>query len=182
MRVILWMLFFTLFIWAFLGLKTSIDQETIKNQVQDKIAGDTYLQEKYKDMDISDIIMSPTFGNDFADIYDNIVVGDTEQTTVENETTNVDETVVNEDEYQGDRYGDSEREILDSIFQATDVQFNKFRNSIFRVAKETGQAFSTVAEGAAELARQGLSAEETAKRLKASLVLTRISGLGAENL
>ena len=32
MRVILWMLFFTLFIWAFLGLKTSIDQETIKKQ------------------------------------------------------------------------------------------------------------------------------------------------------
>ena len=30
MRVILWMLFFTLFIWAFLGLKTSIKQETIK--------------------------------------------------------------------------------------------------------------------------------------------------------
>jgi len=69
---------------------------------------------------------------------------------------------------------------INSIFQATDVQFNKFRNSIFQVAKETGQAFNTVAEGAAELARQGLSAEETAKRLKASLVLTRISGLDAE--
>ena len=105
----------------------SIDEETIKNQVQDKIAGDTYLQEKYKDMDISDIIMSPTFGNDFADIYDNIVVGDTEQTTVENETTNVDETVVNEDEYQGDRYGGSEREILDSIFQATDEDLDKLK-------------------------------------------------------
>ena len=69
---------------------------------------------------------------------------------------------------------------INSIFQATDVQFNKFRNSIFAVAKETGQAFGTVADGAAELARQGLSAEETAKRLKASLVLTRISGLDAE--
>ena len=69
---------------------------------------------------------------------------------------------------------------INSIFQATDIQFNKFRNSIFQVAKETGQAFNTVAEGAAELARQGLSAEETAKRLKASLVLTRISGLDAE--
>ena len=32
MRVILWILFFTLFIWAILGLKTSIDQETIKKQ------------------------------------------------------------------------------------------------------------------------------------------------------
>ena len=56
---------------------------------------------------------------------------------------------------------------INSIFQATDATFNKFRNSIFQVAKETGQAFNTVADGAAELARQGLSAEETAKRLKA---------------
>ena len=105
----------------------SLDEETIKNQVQDKIRGDTYLQEKYEGMDINDIIMSPTFGNDFADIYDNIVVGDTEQTTVENETTNVDETVVDEDEYQGDRYGDSEREILDSIFQASDEDLDKLK-------------------------------------------------------
>lgn len=69
---------------------------------------------------------------------------------------------------------------INSIFQATEATFNRFRNSIFQVAKETGQSFSTVADGAAELARQGLSAEETAKRLKASLVLTRISGLDAE--
>ena len=69
---------------------------------------------------------------------------------------------------------------INSIFQATDAVFNKFRNSIFQVAKETGQAFSTVADGAAELARQGLSAEETANRRKAALVLTRISGLDAE--
>ena len=32
MRVILWMLFFTLFIWATLGLKNSIDQEELKKQ------------------------------------------------------------------------------------------------------------------------------------------------------
>jgi len=66
---------------------------------------------------------------------------------------------------------------INSIFQATDANFNKFRNSIFKVAKETGQSFNTVADGAAELARQGLSAAETAKRLKAALILTRISGL-----
>ena len=69
---------------------------------------------------------------------------------------------------------------INSIFQANEKVFNQFRNAIFQVAKETGQAFNTVSEGAAELARQGLSAEETAKRLKASLVLTRISGLDAE--
>ena len=32
MRVILWMMFFILFAWAFLGLKNSIDQEEIKTQ------------------------------------------------------------------------------------------------------------------------------------------------------
>ena len=69
---------------------------------------------------------------------------------------------------------------INSIFQATDATFTRFRASIFRVAKETGQTFDTVAEGAAELARQGLSAEETAKRLKAALVMTRISGMDAE--
>ncbi len=69
---------------------------------------------------------------------------------------------------------------INSIFQASEASFNKFRNSIFQVAKETGQSFNTVAEGAAELARQGLSAEETATRLKAALVMTRISGMDAE--
>ena len=69
---------------------------------------------------------------------------------------------------------------INSIFQATESTFNRFRTAIFQVAKETGQSFATVADGAAELARQGLSAEETAKRLKAGLVLTRISGLDAE--
>lgn len=70
---------------------------------------------------------------------------------------------------------------INSIFQASASEFNKFRNSIFDVAKQTGQSFSTVADGAAELARQGLSAAETAKRLQASLILTRISGLDAES-
>ena len=69
---------------------------------------------------------------------------------------------------------------INSIFQASEASFNRFRNSIFAVAKETGQAFETVADGAAELARQGLSAAETANRLKSALVLTRISGLDAE--
>tara|TARA_B100000519_G_scaffold157701_1_gene139288 strand:- start:8119 stop:13590 length:5472 start_codon:yes stop_codon:yes gene_type:complete len=69
---------------------------------------------------------------------------------------------------------------INSIFQASEQTFNKFRNSIFQVAKDTGQSFATVADGAAELARQGLSAEETASRLKSALILTRISGLDAE--
>jgi len=69
---------------------------------------------------------------------------------------------------------------INSILGAGASEFNKYRNSIFQVAKVTGQSFDTVAEGAAELARQGLSATESARRLQASLILTRISGLGAE--
>ncbi len=69
---------------------------------------------------------------------------------------------------------------INSILGAGASEFNKYRNSIFQVAKVTGQSFETVAEGAAELARQGLSATESARRLQASLILTRISGLGAE--
>ena len=68
---------------------------------------------------------------------------------------------------------------INSIFGATEKQFAAFRKSIFEVAKNTGQSFAVVADGAAELARQGLSAEETAKRLNASLILTRVSGLDA---
>ena len=69
---------------------------------------------------------------------------------------------------------------VNTILQASTSAFNDFRNTIFKVAQDTGQSFNVVAEGAAELARQGLGAEETAKRLEAALVLTRISGLGAE--
>lgn len=70
---------------------------------------------------------------------------------------------------------------INAIFQQTESVMNSFRESIFDVAKSTGQAFSTVADAAGELARQGLSAEETTKRLEAALILTRISGLGAED-
>ncbi len=70
---------------------------------------------------------------------------------------------------------------INSILGTGASEFNKYRNAIFKVAKETGQSFTTVAEGAAELARQGLSATDSAKRLKAALILTRISGLGAQD-
>ena len=68
---------------------------------------------------------------------------------------------------------------INSILGAGAQEFNKYRNAIFDVAKTTGQSFQTVADGAAELARQGLSATESAKRLEAALILTRISGLGS---
>jgi TP901 family phage tail tape measure protein len=66
---------------------------------------------------------------------------------------------------------------INSIFGGTASQFAAFRDTIFDVAKSTGQSFDVVADGAAEFARQGLSATETAKRLEAALILTRVSGL-----
>ena len=53
----------------------------------------------------------------------------------------------------------------------------KFGDELFNVARETGQSFFEVAKAATELSRQGLSAEETLKRTKDALVLTRLSGL-----
>jgi TP901 family phage tail tape measure protein len=69
---------------------------------------------------------------------------------------------------------------IGSILGGTTEQLGQFKNAIFDVAKNTGQTFSTVADAASELARQGLSAEETVKRLNAALILTRVSGLDAE--
>jgi TP901 family phage tail tape measure protein len=66
---------------------------------------------------------------------------------------------------------------IGSILGGTTSELSALRNTIFSVAKDTGQAFGTVADAAAELARQGLSAEDTSKRLSAALVLTRVSGL-----
>ncbi len=53
----------------------------------------------------------------------------------------------------------------------------KFGADLFNVARQTGQTFEIAAGAAAELARQGLSAEETTKRLKDALILSRIAGL-----
>lgn len=66
---------------------------------------------------------------------------------------------------------------INSIFGATTSEFAKFRTEIFNVAKNTGQDFKTVSDAAAELARQGLSAADTADRLNASLILTRVGAL-----
>ena len=56
-----------------------------------------------------------------------------------------------------------------------------FGGSLFDIAKNTAQSFSTVADAAVELARQGLGVEETLKRTNAALILTRLSGLDAKS-
>ena len=68
---------------------------------------------------------------------------------------------------------------INSILGTTSSQLNKFKQEIFEVARNTEQSFSSVANAALELSRQGLKAEEVTNRLNDSLVLSRLSGLGA---
>ena len=58
-------------------------------------------------------------------------------------------------------------------------KLQEFSEGLFEVAKNTSQTFGTVATAATEFARQGLSAEETLKRVNDALILTRLSGLDA---
>ena len=65
------------------------------------------------------------------------------------------------------------------ILGQTDKGLARFGNNLFQVAQKTAQSFDTVAEAATELARQGLSTEETLKRTNDALILTRLSGMDA---
>ena len=53
----------------------------------------------------------------------------------------------------------------------------KFSDGLFKVAKETGAAFKVAADAATEYARQGLGVEESLKRTRDALVLTRLTGM-----
>ena len=68
---------------------------------------------------------------------------------------------------------------INSVLGANATQLNKFKNDIFSVAKETGNSFQTVSEAALELSRQGLKSDEVLRRLKDSMILSRLSGLDA---
>ena len=56
----------------------------------------------------------------------------------------------------------------------------KFGDNLFKIAGQTGQGFKTVAVAATELARQGLGMEQTLKRTSDALILTRLTGMQAE--
>jgi len=68
---------------------------------------------------------------------------------------------------------------INVILNLTDQSLSQFGTSLFDIAKNTGNAFSTVATAATELSRQGLGVAETLKRTEDALILTRLSGLGA---
>jgi TP901 family phage tail tape measure protein len=58
---------------------------------------------------------------------------------------------------------------------------DRFSSGLFKVAKETGAAFNVAAEAATEYARQGLTMEESLKRTRDALILTRITGMDSAN-
>ncbi|NBW21347.1 MAG: phage tail tape measure protein, partial [Caulobacteraceae bacterium] len=66
---------------------------------------------------------------------------------------------------------------INVILNTNSANLQRFGNSLFDIAKNTAQSFDTVAQAATEFARQGLTLEETLKRTKDALILTRLSGL-----
>jgi TP901 family phage tail tape measure protein len=69
---------------------------------------------------------------------------------------------------------------INTILGASTKELEKFGNGIFKVAQQTGTSFDQVAEGALELARQGLSVEESLNRVSTSLKLVRVAGIDSE--
>jgi TP901 family phage tail tape measure protein len=65
------------------------------------------------------------------------------------------------------------------VMEASNSAMQKFGDGLFDVARNTATSFKDVAESATELARQGLSAEETLARVNSALILSRLSGLDA---
>ena len=68
---------------------------------------------------------------------------------------------------------------INAILGTSTGELEKFKKTIFEVARNTEQSFDTVATAALELSRQGLKAEEVTKRLNDAMILSRISGQGA---
>lgn len=68
---------------------------------------------------------------------------------------------------------------INIVLNASQATLQKFGNTLFTIAGQTGQSFRDVSEAATELARQGLSMEKTLSRTKDALILTRLTGMGA---
>lgn len=66
---------------------------------------------------------------------------------------------------------------INVILNLSSKNLTAFGASLFDVARNTGQSFKSISEGAVELSRAGLGAEQTLKRLKDTSILTRLSGL-----
>jgi len=70
---------------------------------------------------------------------------------------------------------------INVILGASGTALKGFSEELFTVAKRTGQTFDAVSEAALEFARQGLAIEETLKRTRDAMILTRLSGLDVKS-
>ena len=69
---------------------------------------------------------------------------------------------------------------INTILGGTRKELQQFGDGIFKVAQQTGTSFDQVAEGALELARQGLGVEESLARVSTALKLVRVSGIDSQ--
>lgn len=66
---------------------------------------------------------------------------------------------------------------INVVLQVSTSTLREFSNELFKIAKNTGQPFSEAAKAALEFSRQGLGMEETLKRTRDALILSRQTGL-----
>ena len=66
------------------------------------------------------------------------------------------------------------------VLNASNSSLEAFGSNLFDVAKNTAQSFNIAATAALEFSRQGLEMNEVLKRTNDALVLTRLTGLKAE--
>ena len=69
---------------------------------------------------------------------------------------------------------------INTILGGTRKELQQFGDGIFKVAQQTGTSFDQVADGALELARQGLGVEESLTRVSTALKLVRVSGIDSQ--
>lgn len=62
-------------------------------------------------------------------------------------------------------------------FTKAGISIEQFGKQIFQTAKLTGQSFETTSKAALEFSRQGLGVQESLKRTRDALILSRISGV-----
>ena len=66
---------------------------------------------------------------------------------------------------------------INVILGASKKELASFGNELFAIASKTGKSFQEVAEAGSELARQGLSMEQTLKRTADAMMLARLGGM-----
>ena len=70
---------------------------------------------------------------------------------------------------------------IEVLLGATDKEFRRFSEGLYKTAQATGKSFADVAASAEEFARQGLNVEATLKRNNAAMVLSKLGAMDVKN-